>query len=197
LGFLSYPQRDRTKKYFEKEYVGKGGVEKYLNNELNGILGKKKIEVNSKGKIVSDNIFSKAKPGKNVILSIDKNLQSEMASALNNYIKKYSFVGGAAAMMDVESGEILAMVSLPEYSSKILTEGKDKLKIKEYLSDSANPFLNKVVYGEFTPGSVIKPFIAMMGLKNNIMVAKDRIYTNGSIVIKNKYDPSNPSIFRD
>lgn len=197
LGFLSYPQRDRTKKYFEKEYVGKGGVEKYLNDELNGILGTKKIEVNSRGKIVSDNIFSEAKFGKNIILSIDKVLQNEMALALNNYIKEHSFIGGAAAMMDIENGEILAMVSLPEYSSKVLTEGKDKIKIKEYLNDSANPFLNKVMYGEFTPGSIVKPFIALMGLKNNIMSTSDRIYTNGSIIIPNKYDSSNPSIFRD
>lgn len=197
LGFLSYPQKDRTQNFFEKEYRGKGGIEKYLNDELNGVLGKKKIEVNSKGEVISDNILSQPKPGKNITLSIDKDLQKEMAISLDNYIKKYSFVGGAAAMMNIESGEILAMVSLPEYSSEVLTEGKDREKIKSYLNDEANPFLNKVVYGEFVPGSVVKPFIALMGLKNGIVTAEEKIYTNGSIMIPNRYNSSKPSIFRD
>jgi penicillin-binding protein 2 len=194
---LSYPQKDSAERFFKKEYVGKGGVEKYLNEELNGILGKKKIEVDSYGRVISDNIISKSKPGKNITLSVDKKLQEKMAISLNTYIKKNSFKGGAAAIMNVENGEILAMVSLPEYSSSVLTEGKDRKKIKQFLNDSANPFLNKMVYGEFTPGSIVKPFVALMGLKNNVVTAKEKLYTNGSIVIANKYNPANPSIFRD
>lgn len=197
LGFLSYPQKDKTKNFFEKEYVGKGGVEKYLNDELNGFLGNKKIEVDSRGKVISDNVIDLPKPGKNIILSIDKKLQKKMALALDNYIKESKFNGGAAAMMDIENGQVLSMVSLPEYSSNILTEGKDREKIKEYLNNKSNPFLNKVVYGEFTPGSVVKPFVALMGLKNKIISPNENIHTNGSIVIANKYDPSKPSIFRD
>jgi penicillin-binding protein 2 len=164
---------------------------------LNGILGKKKIEVNSRGKVISDNIFSEARAGENIVLAIDEEIQSVMAESLNSYIKKYFFRGGAGAIMDVENGEILAMVSLPEYSSKILTEGKDKRQIKKYLEDKASPFLNKVLYGEFVPGSIVKPFVALMGLKNNVITANEKLYTNGSIVIANKYDTSNLSIFRD
>ena len=197
LGFLSYPQRDKSKKYFEKEYVGKGGIEKYFNDVLNGKVGEIKIEVDSHGNIISDNIIRESEHGQNITLSIDVNVQYTIAVALENYLIKHSFIGGAASVIDVENGEIIAMVSLPEYSSTILTEGKDQNQIKVYLDDKSNPFLNKVTYGEFTPGSVIKPFIAMAALKNNIITAKEKVYTNGSIIIPNKYNPANPSIFRD
>jgi penicillin-binding protein 2 len=92
-----------------------------------------------------------------------------MFLALEKYINEKSFRGGAGLMMDIDSGEIIAMVSLPEYSSTIMTEAKDKEKIKSYLTDKRNPFLNKATYGEYTPGSIIKPFVALAGLTENLI----------------------------
>ncbi len=197
MGFLSYPQKDKSGKFFSKEYVGKGGVEKYFNDILNGTLGKRKIEVNSAGKIIADNVVKEPLAGDNIHLSIDADLQEKMFSALKKYIKEKAFVGGAGAMMDVESGEILAMTSLPEYSSEVMTEAKDKEKIKKYLRDKANPFLNKVTYGEYTPGSIVKPFVAAAALKEKIIYPNKKVVTRGKLVIPNPYFPDKPSVFWD
>ena len=197
LGFLSYPQKDKTGKFFEKEYRGKGGVERYFNDILNGKLGERKIEVNSRGKIVSDNIIEEPEAGENLYLSIDADLQAKMFLALESYIKEKGFSGGAGAIMDIDSGEIITMVSYPEYSSAIMTEAQDKEKIKEYLKDKRNPFLNKVTYGEYTPGSIVKPFVAGAALKEKLIWPGKKIKTTGRLVIPNPYFPDKPSIFWD
>jgi len=197
LGFLSYPQSDRSGNFFEKEYVGKAGVEKYFNEELNGKLGKKIIEINSVGEIISENKKELPEAGENIYLSIDLDIQKSMAYHLNDFITKYHFDGGAAVLMNIKTGEIIASISLPEYDSNILTNGKEKDVIKSYVFDKNNPFLNRVALGEFTPGSIVKPYIALRALKDDLIDPNEKIYTNGQIVIPNRYYPDNPSIFRD
>ena len=120
-----------------------------------------------------------------------------MAVAIQHYIDEENFVGGAGAMMDIHSGEMLAMVSLPEYSSTVMTDGSDRAQIAEYIFNEAKPFLNKALYGEYTPGSIVKPFVALAALDQGIVSANEKMYTNGRLVIPNRYFPSKPSIFRD
>ncbi len=197
LGFLSYPQKDKSGVFFEKEYQGKAGIEKYFNDYLNGELGKRYIEVNAFGKIISNNLISLPRPGKNLTLSIDAEVQEKMAESLNKYIKEKEFAGGAGMLMNVENGEIIAMVSLPEFSPKIMTNISDKEKIKEYFKDKRSPFLNKALFGEYTPGSIVKPFVALAGLQEKIIWPGKKIKTNGQLVIPNPYFPDKPTIFRD
>lgn len=155
------------------------------------------LEVNSSGKIVSDNMINPPRAGENIHLSIDAFLQNKMSVALSNYIKEEKFIGGAGAMMDIQTGEILAMVSLPEYSSAIMTDGSDRNQIAKYIFDEAKPFLNKALYGEYTPGSIVKPFVAIAALDQGIITENEKMYTDGKLVIPNRYFPSKPSIFRD
>ncbi len=197
LGFISYPQKDRRGNFFEKEYIGRAGVERYFNDHLNGVLGAEIIEVNARGKIVSNNVIKKPESGENLHLSIDAFLQNKMAIAIQNYIDQEDFIGGAGLMMNIKTGEILAMVSLPEYSSSIMTEGKDREKISEFILDKGNPFLNKTTYGLYTPGSIVKPFVALAALDQNIVDENYEIHTRGQLIIPNRFHPDKPSIFRD
>ncbi len=197
LGFLSYPQKDKTGVFYEKEYIGKAGIEKYFNDRLNGYLGKRYIIVNSSGKIISDNLINEQKPGENIYLSIDSKVQEIMYKNLKKYLEEKGFNGGAAAMMNIETGEIISMVSYPEYSSSVMTEVKDKEKIKSYFQDKRNPFLNKVTFGLYTPGSIIKPFVALAALDQDFINPKKKVYTNGELIIPNPYFPDKPTIFKD
>ena len=197
LGFVSYPKKDQKNIYYEKEYTGKGGVEKYFNNILNGKLGQKIIIVDAFNKIFSENVYKKPQLGKNLKLTIDSKIQAKFFSLLKDYSKKYNFQSAAGVIMDVKNGEILSFISYPEFDSNVLTDGKDRKKILEYIEDNKKPFLNRVTYAEFTPGSVMKIFVALGALEEDIVNPNKFFETNGKLIIENPYFPDKPSIFRD
>jgi penicillin-binding protein 2 len=99
--------------------------------------------------------------------------------------------------MDIKTGELLALTSYPEYNSTILSAGQDKNTISGYFSDSRKVFLNRAVSGLYTPGSIVKPFIAYGALAENIISPLKTIFANGSISIPNPYDPTKNTIFND
>jgi penicillin-binding protein 2 len=99
--------------------------------------------------------------------------------------------------MDVHNGEILALASYPEYSPSLMTDGSDTQKIKETLSDKAKPFLNRAIGGLYIPGSIMKPYVAMGALSENIIDPMKQILSTGSLAIPNPYNPSNPTVSKD
>ena len=197
LGFLSYPKKDKSGNFYIKEYVGKAGVEKHFNEYLNGKLGKKILKVDAHHNILSQNSVIEPEVGKNLKLTIDLDLQKILYKALKRYVEAGDFVGGAGIIMNVQNGEILASVSLPEYDSNLMTEKNDKKKIKKYFKDKRNIFLNRVFLGGYTPGSIVKPFVGMMALENNIVKPNTSFYTTGRLILPNKWNPSRPTIFAD
>jgi penicillin-binding protein 2 len=89
------------------------------------------------------------------------------------------------------------MSSFPEYNSTILSEGSDNDAIANFFADPQKPFLNRAINGLYTPGSVIKPFIAIAALNENIIDPKKEILSSGSISVPNLYFPEMSSIFTD
>ncbi len=197
LGFLSYPKKDKSGNYFTKEYEGKAGIEKYYNSYLNGKLGKKIIKINAKREVLSKNSIVFPENGKNLQLTIDLDLQKNLRESLKEYIDEGSYIGGAAMIMNVNTGEILSSVSLPEYDSNIMSDKVDKKKIKSYLTDKKNIFLNRAFLGGYTPGSIVKPFVGLLALENNIIKPEIKIKTYGKLILPNRYNPSKPTIFSD
>ncbi len=196
LGFISYPKKDKNNFYFTKEYVGKSGIEKEYNNLLNGKLGYQFLKVGPSGNIITKGKQVLPTMGQNIILSINADVQEILAKHLNNYIKKWYFNSGVAMIMNVENGQIIAMVSLPETDSNILISGEYE-EIKKMNKDSNKPFLNRVTLGQFAPGSITKPFIALKALQENIFNPYKWVQTNGRLVIPNKYHPDQPFILPD
>ena len=98
--------------------------------------------------------------------------------------------------MDIHTGEILAMTTYPELNSQKLTEG-DKDYLSEINSDSRNPFLNRITQGLYTPGSIMKPFMALAALNENVIDQYTNIVSTGELEVPNPYNPSNPSYFSD
>jgi penicillin-binding protein 2 len=99
--------------------------------------------------------------------------------------------------MDVKTGEILAMTSFPSYDPEVMADGHEVEIIESYNNDDRLPFLNKMISGAYTPGSIVKPFVAYAALENNVVTPNTVIFSNGQLRIPNRFDPSNPSIFRD
>jgi penicillin-binding protein 2 len=100
-------------------------------------------------------------------------------------------------MMDVTTGEVVALVSYPEYSAQVLADGSDREKIQSYFTDKANPLLDRATSGLYTPGSIVKPIMAIAALNEGIVSPDKVFHTTGSLVIPNPYNPELPTVFRD
>ena len=99
--------------------------------------------------------------------------------------------------MDVRTGEILALVSYPEYDENLLTEGSRQPAINALIQSSSKPFLNRAIAGLYTPGSIVKPIVATAALNEEIISPAKKILSTGQISVPNPYDRSKPTIFKD
>lgn len=89
------------------------------------------------------------------------------------------------------------MTTYPEYNQHILSDGGDSATINGYFKDESRPFLNRMIDGLYTPGSIVKPFLALAALKEGVITPNKVIYTTGSLKIPNPYNPNQPTIFKD
>lgn len=197
LGFLKYPAKDKNGFYYEEEFVPKDGVELFLNEILTGKNGLKLIETSVLGETISENTIELPKPGENVILSIDADIQSRLYKEISGLSGRVGFQGGSGIIMDVHSGEIIAMTTYPEYSSEVLNEGQDVERIQSYFNNTNNPFLNRAISGLYTPGSIVKPFVAFAALEEKVISPEKEIVSTGKLVVPNPYNPEEPTIFKD
>jgi penicillin-binding protein 2 len=197
LGYIKYPSKDSSGFYYREDYIGMDGIEKYFNNKIKGTNGIKITETDVLGEVVSQSIMNPPKTGEDVMLSIDSRIQHKLYSSIEELANRVGFVGGSAAIMDIETGEMIAQVSYPEYSSQILSDGTDIEKIKSYFADKLNPMLDRPAAGLYVPGSIVKPFMALAALNEGVISPDKVMYTEGQISIPNPYNPGQATIFRD
>ncbi len=197
LGYLKYPSKDKAGFYYKVDFEAQGGVERNYGEYVAPKHGVQIVETDVHGVVQSESVLTPPKDGASVTLTVDARLQEKLYTAMEGLAKEKGFQGGAAVIMDVETGELLAVVSFPEYRSQVLTDGTDFVAIKKAFADTRKPFLNRVINGLYTPGSVMKPFMALAALEEGIITPEKEIVSTGSISIPNPYDPSKPTIFRD
>ncbi len=197
IGYVSYPQKDRQGFYFRTEYVGRTGVESAFDTYLHGENGEQIVEMDALGTVVGEHALKAPKPGGELHLSVDAALSEAMYQIISTSSAEAGFRSGAAAIMDVHTGEIIAMTSFPSYDPEVMADGDNTSLIAEYNKDDRLPFLNKVVSGVYTPGSIVKPFVAYGALAENLISPNKEIVSTGELVVPNPYNPENPSIFRD
>ena len=197
VGYLKYPLSDQMGFYYEENYRGRDGVERAYDALLKGANGLKLKETNVFGEVISESVIKRPQDGNPIILSIDARLTEVLFEAIESLAKDRGFVGGAAVLMDVWTGEVLALTSFPEYDQNILTAGADREVINFLINDSSKYFLNRAIGGLYTPGSILKPIVALAALNEKLISPAKQILSTGSITVPNPYDPSKPSVFKD
>ena len=155
------------KKYKSIKYIGKTGIEKYYENVLFGKKGYKNVEINAKGRQIRDISEKASIPGNDIHLTIDIELQKYMYAKLKGY-------SGSSIAMDPKTGEILGMVSVPAINpnNRLWNYNSDNDEIKTLKS----PMFNRSINGLYSPGSTIKPLIALNGLQNKIIKPETEFY---------------------
>lgn len=197
LGFVSYPKKDSSGFFFRTEYLGRSGVELAYDDLLRGKNGSQIVEVDALNTVVSQYAIEETKKGDALTISIDAELSEAMYNIIATSSVQAGFRSGAGAIMNVHTGEVIALTSFPSFDPEIMADGDDVALIEEYNNDDRLPFLNKVIGGAYTPGSIVKPFVAYAGLEQGVISVNTTIYSNGSLKIPNPYNPSQPSYFND
>ena len=196
--------------------VGKRGLEKFFENELTGKYGRKRNEVTAKGFVIASHVYEKTKPGKDIQISLDMDLQAFASKRLErgnfkiqylntykNNSNSFSYDGkkylykdknnkivfpnsGSLMVMDIVSGEILCSVSSPGFDPNIFS---NELQAEEWnilKKNTRSPFLNRSMSGVYPPGSTIKMAVALAALESGLIDFKTKFFCSGSRKLGNR-----------
>jgi penicillin-binding protein 2 len=198
LGYLGYPEEgERDEGYDESVRVGKMGAERQFEDLLRGQEGLKIEEVDVAGNVISENMERFPRDGQAISLTVDAKVQAALYRYIKEVATERGFSGGAGVMLDVATGEIIGLVSYPEFSPALLSGSSTPSALAELFADERTPFLNRAISGLYAPGSIVKPIIATAALSRDIIRPSDTIVSTGSIEVPNPYSPSDPSVFKD
>ncbi len=196
IGYVQPPAKDSSGVYYRSVFVGMDGIERAYNTQLSGRNGMKLTETDAQGNIVSQSEEQAPQNGTPLTLSIDANLTQALYDDIAKVATKAGYQGGAGVIMDVHTGQILAITSYPEYSSQAMTDG-NAAAIAAYNANLEQPFLNRAGDGLYAPGSIVKPIIGIAALDDGVIGEYTKILSTGSISIPNPFDPAHPSVFLD
>ncbi len=188
--------------YLITDQIGKSGLEKFYESVLRGQTGQKQYQVDSLGRIQGLVAKKEPEPGHGLILHLDKKLQEKLYHSLSQQLDKLANTKdqsqrAAAVAIDPRNGGIRALVSLPSYDNNLFSQGISQEDLNKLYNDSNNPFLNRVLAGQYPSGSVVKPLVAAGALQEEIVDLNDQINCHGSISVVNEYFPDTVYHFKD
>lgn len=174
--------------YSIDDIIGKTGIEYVFEKYLKGTDGEKQVEMSVDGTITGETVAKNAIAGSDVVLTIDSNLQKVTQDSLENCINKirsggfaqtYDAQGGAAVVMNVNTGEVLATASYPTFEPQWFVGGISQENWAYLRDDSRHPQLNKTIQSTYEPGSTFKMVTAIAGLETGAITTKERINDTG------------------
>ena len=154
--------------------VGKTGLEKSLENELLGTNGIQRYEVNAYGKRINQVDYKEGDQGKKIKISVDTEVQKLSNELLKN-------VAGSISVMDIYTGEIIAMQSSPSFNPNLFLFGISQDDWQLIRNNPLKPLLNKTLSGLYSPGSTIKPIVALSALEHKIINKDFKVNCSGKI----------------
>ncbi|MCX6722378.1 MAG: penicillin-binding transpeptidase domain-containing protein, partial [Candidatus Staskawiczbacteria bacterium] len=193
LGYTARINRDEystSKGYAINDYIGKTGLEKYYETYLRGETGQAKAVKSATGSKPDNQIILQPKPGDNLVLNIDADLQKQVYTALEKSIKNVGAKKGAAVAMDPRTGAVLALVSYPSYDDNSFSGGISQEDYDKIVNDSSKPLFNRAIAAKYPTGSTIKPFEASAALQEKTISPTKLINDPGYILVKSQYDPT-------
>lgn len=195
LGYAHKISNDEYKNkkdiYDQNDIIGKSGIEAVFEEYLRGKKGTKQIDMAVDGTITAEVVEKEAVAGSNVILTIDSKLQKITEDALRDNIEKiksggfgkaYEAKGGSCVVMNVKTGEVLAMASYPDYNPQSFADGISNEEWQGYLQNTSYPLLNKAIQSAYEPGSIFKMVTAIAGLESGNITLTEKINDTGQYI---------------
>ncbi|HOZ36800.1 MAG TPA: penicillin-binding protein 2 [bacterium] len=178
------------KDYQSGDFIGKNGLELYYEDILRGSQGEEEVEVDAAGKVKK--IIAQRAPigGQDIILNLDLDLQQKIADSLSQAIATAGGSGsGVAIALDPNNGEVLALVSLPDFDNNFFSAGINREAYNKYLSDPQKPLFNRAIAGSYPPGSTFKPVVASAALQEGIINENSTFLSTGGLRIDKWFFP--------
>jgi penicillin-binding protein 2 len=167
-------------KYNQGDVVGKFGIEKQYNDTLMGVDGQRQVVVDNLGTVRQTLATKKAVEGHDLQTTIDLDVQTVAELALQGK-------NGAVVALDPRSGEVLAMVSRPNFDpNKFAVRIKTK-DWREIADNPDHPMLNRVIQAEQAPGSTFKPIVALAGLSTGTVDTNWSVHCSGGVALYGRY----------
>lgn len=203
LGYASqisseeYETRKNT--YSQNDIIGKTGVEYVFEEYLKGKNGTKQIDMAVDGSITAEYVAEEAIAGSDIVLTIDANLQKITEQALASNIQKIASGGfgqkfdakaGACVVMNVNSGEVLAMASYPDYNPADFVGGISTENWNNYTNNESKPLVDKAIQNSYSPGSTYKMITAIAGLESGAINLNTKINDTGKYTKYKDYQPN-------
>lgn len=202
LGYASRIDADEYEKrkatYSQNDIIGKTGIEYVFEEYLKGKNGTKQIDMAVDGTTTAEYISEEAIAGSDIVLTIDANLQRIAENALASNIQKiasggfgkaYDAQAGAVVVMNVNSGEVLAMASYPDYTPADFVGGISNENWAKYRDNEAKPLVNKATQNSYSPGSTFKMVTAIAGLESGVINLNTTINDTGVYTKYRDYQP--------
>ena len=181
LGYVSQPNENDLlsndvikEKFVPGIKVGKLGLEKTFENDLIGINDIQRYEVNAYGKRINQLDYQKGAQGSKIRITLDTDVQKLSAELLKNK-------AGSISVMDIFTGEIIAMYSSPSYNPNSFLFGISQDEWQLIRNNPLKPLINKTLSGLYSPGSTIKPIVALSALENGIMDTNFKVQCKGKM----------------
>ena len=197
VGPIDGPEYEELKSrgYQLNDTLGKTGVELTYEAALRGTPGVKIVEADASGREIRTVDERAAQPGASIVLSIDVDLQQKVTELLQAAMGKSR--NAASVVLDVRTGEVLALVSLPGYDNNVFARGVDQQAITSLLQDPGKPLVNHAIAEMYPPGSTFKQITGLAALQEGVANANTQVTSLGSIQVKNQYNPSIVYTFKD
>lgn len=169
--------------YLLTDSIGKQGLERSYESVLRGMHGQIQTEVNATGKSKRDLGIVSPRPGSDLVLNIDADLQKRAYDALEETLRERDLKEGAVVAVDPRDGAILALVSYPSFDNNLFSGGIAPDRYAELVNDPEKPLFNRAVSGEYPPGSTIKPFLAAAALSEGTITESTQVESRGGISV--------------
>ncbi|KKL20632.1 hypothetical protein LCGC14_2453520, partial [marine sediment metagenome] len=200
LGYVGPISQDeyeelKDRGYLLQGYIGKTGVELAYESVLRGRPGKKLIEVDALGRELRVISERRALDGSNPVLGIDLDLQKKVKETLQKYAAESD--NAAAVVMDIRSGEILAMVSLPDFDTNMFSGPLSDEDLATLVDPPGKPLVNHAIAERYPPGSTFKTIVGAAALQEGIATANTTITSRGYITVQHEFNPNVVTPFYD
>lgn len=169
--------------YLPTELIGKQGIEKGYERELRGERGYDRVEVDSLGRPKKVLGSIAPKPGNDLVLNIDADLEKKAYDSLSAVLEERGLSRGAVVALDPRDGSVLALVSVPGFDNNLFSEGISGDAYRSLLADDSKPLFNRAIAGEYAPGSTFKPVIASAALTEGVIDEHTEIESKGGISV--------------
>ncbi len=173
-------------RYLYSDWIGRAGVEAAYERQLRGTAGRHLVEVDAVGNVLRTLDNQPPTPGLSAVLTLDLELQQRVENILNDHIGASLYA--SAVVLDVHSGQVLAMVSIPNYDVNIYAD-LTTAKYQTLLAHPGQPLKNHAIQDQFPPGSIFKVVTAIAGLAENTITPETRIHSPGVLEVHNELSP--------